>query len=897
MLAVGTTLGPYRILAPLGAGGMGEVYRAYDTRLGRDVAIKVIPAGLARDPERIRRFEQEARAAGALNHPNVCAIYDLGTYEGSPFVVMELLEGESLRTRLEAGSVAARKAIDWAAQAAHGLGAAHEKGIVHRDLKPENLFVTKDGRVKVLDFGLAKLTRPEVLAPAGEAPISIAATATGALLGTVGYMAPEQVRGESADARSDLFALGTILYESLTGERAFHGASYVETLHAILNGEPAPLTAGGREFPPGLEPILRHCLEKNPEERFQSARDLAFDLEGLSGSAAGRTSAGPQAAGVPARGNPWERLAWGIALAVAAIAIIALVAPRLARRQPEPVPVRFAVTAPAGETVVPEAAQIAISPDGRRMAFTVVDSAGSARLCVRSLESLAVRLLPGTEGSICPFWSPDNRFIAFFAGGKLKKIPVGGGPPEVICDAPDGRGGSWSKGGVIVFAPLSLGPLRRVSADGGEAVVVARPDSGGHETGLRFPCFLPDGRHFLYVSLPRKQAGFDVYVGALDSRDRGLIMNAGSAPIYAEPGCLLFVRGGRLLAQRFDRFSLRLAGQAIPLGDSPPVSAFESAPRLSASATGVLVHPAASVSDTRLVWLDRAGRLIGTIPIPPGRYEAPALSPDGLWAAVNKPNSPTSSDLWKVDLKRAMTTRLTFDDLASPGAGYTLVGDWSPDGRRIAVQYNRSGSYDVYQVLTTGTGRPEPLVQSDVALKAPATWSPDGRYLVFSQDDEATGWDLWLLPLRGDRKPVPYLRTPFNEITATISPDGRWLAYDSDETGTPEIYVRSFPAPGEKYRVTTSGGTAAKWSKDGRELLIWTNGQYLTTYGPVFSVSVETTPSFRAGTPRVLFTPSQDLVGITATRDLKRFLAVLQVAGAAPPSITVTLNWQTALKR
>jgi Tol biopolymer transport system component len=896
MLAAGTSLGPYKILAPLGAGGMGEVYRAHDTRLGRGVAIKVIPAELARDRERIKRFEQEARAAGALNHPNVCTILDLGTHEGSPFVVMELLEGETLRGRLNVGSIPVRKAVDYAAQAAHGLAAAHEKGIVHRDLKPENLFVTKDGRVKVLDFGLAKLTRPEVLAPAGEKPISIAATETGALLGTVGYMAPEQVRGEPADARSDLFALGAILYELLTGKRAFHGTSYVETLHAILNEEPAPLPASGREMSPGLEPIIRHCLEKSPEERFQSARDLAFHLEAQSATTWG-APAGPQAAGVPARGKTRERLAWGLAVVFVAVAVVAVVALLWTPRPLPPGLTRFAVTAPAGLTVVPEAAQTAISSDGRRLAFTVVDSVGITRLCVRPLESLEAQVLPGAEGAICPFWSPDSRFVAFFAGGKLRKVPVGGGAAEVICDAPDGRGGSWSKDGVIVFAPLATGPLRRVPADGGEAIVVARPDSARHETGLRFPRFLPDGRHFLYVSLPRKQAGFDLYVGTLDSGERRRIVTVGSPPAYAEPGYLLFVRGGRLLAQRFDESSPRLVGNAIPLGDTPPASTFEGAPLLCASATGVLVHPAAYVPNTRLVWLDRVGRLTGTIPLPPGRYEGPSLSPDGQWAAVNRSNSPTSSDLWKVDLQRAVATRLTFDGLVSPGAGYGLVGIWSPDGRRIAIQYNRSGSYDVYQVSTTGAGRPEPLVQSDVALKIPASWSPDGKFLVFSQNDEATGWDLWLLPLQGDRKPVPYLRTSFNEISGTISPDGRWLAYDSDETGTPEIYVRSFPEPGEKYRVTTSGGTAAQWSKDGRELLIWTTGQFLNTHGALFSVGVETTPSFRAGTPRTLFTPPQDFVGISATSDLKRFLATVQVAGAAPPSITVTLNWQAALKR
>ena len=893
MLTAGTTLGPYQVLAPLGAGGMGEVYRARDTRLGRDVAIKVILAESARDPERIRRFEQEARAAGALSHPNVCAVLDLGTHDGSPFVVMELLEGETLRQKLDAGPIPARKAIDYAAQAAHGLAAAHEKGIVHRDLKPENLFVTKDGRVKVLDFGLAKLTRPEALAPAGEKPISIAATETGAILGTVGYMAPEQVLGKPADARSDLFALGAILYESLTGKRTFHGASYVETLHAILNDEPASLSASGRDLPPGLEPIVRHCLEKNPEERFQSARDLAFNLEAQNATIGG-APVGRQAAGAPGLGNRRERLAWGAAVAVGAIAIITLMALWWVRRQPEPVPVSFAVTAPAGQAIVPEAVQTSISPDGRRLAFTVVDSSGTTRLGVRPLDSLEAQLLPGTEGAICPFWSPDSRFVAFFAEGKLKKIPVAGGPAEVICDAPDGRGGSWNKDGAIVFAPLATGPLLRVSADGGETAVVVRPDSTRHETGLRFPRFLPDGRHFLYVSLPRKQAGFDVYLGALDSRDHRLIMTAGSAPIYVEPGYLLFTRGGRLLAQRFDGFHLRPEGKSLQLDVVLPATTFEGAPLLSVSATGVIVHPAANVPDTRLVWLDRAGRLIGPIPLPPGRYESPSLSPDGQQAVVNKPNSPTSADLWKVDLRRAVATRLTFDGLATPQQ-FGVAGIWSPDGRRIAIQYNRSGSYDVYQVLTTGNGRPEPLVQSAVALKSPAEWSPDGRFLVFSQNDEATGWDLWLLPLQGDRKPVPYLRTPFNEISATLSPDGRWLAYDSDETGTSEIYVQSFPVAGEKYRVTTSGGTSAKWSKDGRELLIWTSG--LNNSGPVLSVGVETTPTFRAGKPRVLFTPRPDLVGIAATPDLKRFLAAIQVEGAAPPSITVTTNWQAALKR
>jgi WD40 repeat protein len=376
-------------------------------------------------------------------------------------------------------------------------------------------------------------------------------------------------------------------------------------------------------------------------------------------------------------------------------------------------------------------------------------------------------------------------------------------------------------------------------------------------------------------------------------------MSADAAPIYVDPGYLLFARGDRLAAQRFDRSSLRPKGEVVPLGDAPPLSTFVGAPILSASTNGVLAHIATSIPDTALVWLDRTGRPSGAVSLPPGCYTNLCLSPDGRWATVAKTSSPTSCDLWMVDLERAMATRLTFDGLVGSGTTIGSAAVWSPDGSRIALMYNRSGSglYDVYQVLASGAGRLEPLVQSDIVFKLPVAWSPDGRYLVFAQNEEATGWDLWLLPLEGDRKPVPYLRTPFNESTAAISPDGRWLAYDSDETGAPEIYVRSFPEPGEKHRISTSGGTGAQWSRDGHELLIFVLSQFFSGNGPIFSVEVETTPSFKAGTPHLLFTPQPDLMGLTATSDLKRFLAAVPVEGAAPLSITVTLNWQAALKR
>jgi Tol biopolymer transport system component len=890
-------VGPYEVVAPIGAGGMGEVYRARDERIGRDVAIKVLPADFAADPDRLRRFEQEARAAGQLNHPNILTVHDTGTHEGAPYIVAELLEGETLRERLRGGSLGIRKAVEIAVQIAHGLAAAHEKGIIHRDLKPANVFVTKDGHVKILDFGVAKLIHPEVKAdPYAKTTTSGPTTEAGAVVGTAGYISPEQLRGQPADHRSDIFALGCVLYEMLSGKAPFQGDTGADIAASILHEEPAPITVPGREVPATLRAVVARCLEKQPEERFQSARDLAFDLVTLSGTS-GEAVATVETRRVAARSRVRERLAWGVAAAIAAVAIGSHVAPIWLRRTPAPELVRFSVAAPAGGSVVFDATAAAISPDGRRLVFSVTDSAGTQRLWVRPLGTLVAQPLPGTENGFQPFWSPDSRFVGFFAGGKLRKVAVTGGAPEVICDASNGRGGSWSKDGVIVFAPAILGPLLRVSAEGGGTAEVARPDAARGETGLRFPCFLPDGRHFLYVTLPRRQQGFDVYVGSLGSQEARRIMTAGSAPIYAHPGYLLFAAGDRLVAQRFDVKRLQPVGDPTPLGLVTPISISEGASLLSASANGVLAHAETLAADTQLVWLDRAGRALGSVPLPPGRYGSPSLSPDDRWAIVSKASSPTTFDLWLVDLERAVATRLTFDGLANPGIGFGSFVVWSPDGRQAAFERYVGGVFDVFQVSVSGVGQPEQLVQSSVVFKTPAAWSPDGRYLVFSQNVERNQYDLWLLPLQGERTPVRYLHTPFNETTAAFSPDGRWLAYDSDETGTSEIYVRSFPQPGEKYRVSTAGGIGAQWSRDGKELLIWTSGQIFYPTGSVYSADVETTPTFQAGTPHLLFIPRQDNGGLVATSDLKRFLAVVPAEGAAAPAITVTLNWQTALER
>jgi len=897
---IGQTVSHYRIIEKLGAGGMGEVYRARDERLGRDVAVKLLSAELAADAEQRRRFEQEVRAAAALNHPGILAVHDVGDHEGRPYLVTELLEGTTLRERLAAGKIPPKKAAGWGVEIAAALAAAHEHRIIHRDLKPENLFVTTEGRMKILDFGLAKVASPPPVGDDTESVRPRAGTDPGTVLGTAGYMAPEQVRGEAVDHRADIFALGCVLYEMLSGSRAFHRDTAVETLNAILKEEPPELAALDPAIPAGLVKLVEHCLEKHPADRFQSARDLAFHLKAL---AAPSGSTGPQGAALPGRRRRWLPLAAGLGLllvlgAGGAFLVGRWVGLRSTPTPPAHLPVRFAVPAPEGGTLVTDVTAAAISPDGQRLVFTVMDAAGTMRLWVRPLKSLDAQPLSGTEGATCPFWSPDSRSVAFFAQGKLFKVPVSGGPPEAICDAPDGRGGTWSRDGGIVYAPVAMGSLWKIPAEGGEPVEVAKPDPARGDTALRFPSFLPDGRHFLYVSLPRKDGRFDVHLGALDSKESRRIASASSAPVYAEPGYLLFTLGDRLVAQRFDRSGLQPVGTVMPFGGSPPQSVFDGAAALSASEQGVLAHPAATPPRTELVWLDRAGRQTGKIPMPPGSYSYPSLSPDGRWATVAKFNSPTSYDLWLVDLRRSVTTRLTFDGrVAAGGGGLNAPIVWSPDIARIAYMYDQNGRYAVYTVPVSGGGQPEPLVESDALFTFPAAWSPDGKYFVFSQSGEGSQYDLWLRPMQGDRTPVPFLRTPFSEDAASISPDGRWLAYDSDETGAPEIYVRSFPNPGEKIRVSTAGGTIAQWSRDGKELLMYSLSLYFYGGGPIYIVDVETAPTFKAHPPRVLFVPPPSLNGLAALDDLSRFLVTIPAEGAAPPGITVTLNWPALLRQ
>ena len=708
LLKPGARLGPYEIVSALGAGGMGEVYRARDPRLGRDVAIKVLPGVFSADVDRLHRFEQEARAAAALSHPNILAVLDIGTDANAPFIVSELLEGETLRERANAGPVAVRKAIQYALAIAHGLIAAHEKGILHRDLKPENVFVTGDNRLKILDFGLAKLTQDP--SAAGSSIVTAPATQPGVVLGTVGYMAPEQVRGLPVDHRADLFALGAILYELLSGRRAFSRDTAPETMTAILNEDPADLSAAAGAIPPDLVRIVNRCLEKRPSERFQTASDLAFALQGLS-DASGVSKATSAV-------RPSFRRAWiGWAVAVLLLATLAPLAFRHVReRPPSPGSIRFQV-APTVEFGGP--GNFSVSPDGRHLAFVGRGSDGIARLWIRAMDSLEVRPLPGSElgdSSPPPFWSPDGRFVAFDAGGRLKKLDVSGGLPQTLCDLPRGSvavGGSWNRDGDIIFG--NFGGLLRVRESGGTASPLTSLDASRKEEYHLLPTFLPDGRHFVYFRVsPGAPEASGIYIGTLDAKpeaqslERLMPYEIGvtyAAAANSGPGRLLFLREGTLIAQPFDERRLALAGEPVPVAER--VGSFRDGAYFSVSNNDVLVYRTAD-TDSQLTWFDRQGGVSGRVS-EPGGFRGVALSPDGTRAVAPRTNplDTTKADLWLFDLKRGSgATRLTL------GGGIAEFPVWSPDGTRIVFTFNKSS---LRQKLASGEGDEEELLRSNSA--------------------------------------------------------------------------------------------------------------------------------------------------------------------------------------
>ncbi|MBA3766268.1 MAG: PD40 domain-containing protein, partial [Acidobacteria bacterium] len=772
------------------------------------------------------------------------------------------------------------------------LAAAHGKGIVHRDLKPENLFVTHDGRVKILDFGLAKLTE---LISDSDAQSDVLTrrvkTDSGMVMGTVGYMSPEQVRGKPADHRADIFSLGVILYEMLAGRRAFRRESAVETLNAILKEDPPELSESNSQINPALERVVMHCLEKSPEQRFQSARDVAFALESLSGLSSSRTTAGafPLTA---ARPKNRERVAWIVA-AVLLLGLLAALPFAVAHWRRAPVDERvlmLSLLPPEKVNMTRIVTAMALSPDGRRLAF-VASFEGREFLWIRSLDSLSAQALPGTEGitgASPPFWSPDSRYIGFFAGGKLKRIEASGGPPQPLCDSSASRGGTWNRDGVIIFGDTS-GPLHRVSAAGGEPIPVLALNESRLETSHRWPHFLPDGRHFLYFVRSGQTESRGVYVGSLDSKETKRLLPTAFNAAYAPPGFLLFMRNETLMAQRFDADELQLTGEPSPVAEHVAYNIGLGRGAFSVSENGVLAFRSGSGDRDQLLWFDRGGKQTGSLG-EAGLYFTLWLSPDERQAAVERSDPQTGTpDIWLFDLARGIPSRFTTD----PAGDSSPL--WSPDGSRIVFSSSREGVRNLYQKIAGGGGSEEVLLKSREE-KVPDDWSADGRFIVYHTLNPKTKWDLWVLPMSGDRQPAAILQTEFNEQQAQFSPDGKWIAYTSDETGMAEVYVQTFPTSGSRVRVSTGGGNQPRWRRDGRELF------YIAADRKLMAVDVKPGAVFEAGVPQTLFntrvlTLTDFRNHYVVTGDGQRFLICSTDEETSAQPISVVVNWPTVLKR
>lgn len=886
---IGASIGHYRIVSKIGAGGMGEVYKAHDSRLDREVAIKVLPSEMSSDEDRLRRFEQEAKATSALNHPNILTVFDIGEHDGSPFIVAELLDGQELRERLDEGSIPLRKVTDYAQQIVSGLSAAHEKGIVHRDLKPENLFITKDDRVKILDFGLAKLSEPPASvggSTGNEDATRRAITSPGVVMGTVGYMSPEQVRGHAVDHRSDIFSFGLILYEMITGMRAFQHETMAETMSAILKEEPAEITESSPSISPSLERIVRRCLEKKPERRFQSTADLGFALESL--SAPTSSSGANMTTAVSAIGPETERSPWLVRILAAAAAlflIVSVVSTVLYIRRPVPDerPVSFVVPPPESGSNV---GSPAISPDGRTIAFTMAVD-GKSHLYLRELGSFTERRLNGTDGAQAAFWSPDSRSIAFTANDKLKKVDVGGGAVQVICDAPKGFSGAWSRDGVIVFGSGDRG-IRRVSASGGEVSELLPLDESRKETRHLFPRFLPDGRHFFYRShnsSPNDPP--EIFIASIDGKERKSLFKNSSDVYYIEPGYLLFARDTTVMAQPFDASKLQFTGDPVPVLENVAMVTSTGRSQFSVSENGTLVYKTGGGTVNQLRWFDRQGKEIAKVG-PPGEYSDVVLSPDGKRAVVERLDN-SNRDIWMIDLERGLPTRFTFGVLREDDPA------WSPDGTYLAFSSNGYGDkQSIFRKLANGAGNEELLSDAVSVQTSGMDWSPDGKNILFASIGEKSGNDIWVLPMNGEAKPYPLLKSEFNESQAHFSPDGRYFAYVSNESGREEIYIQSFPVGAGKWRVSTNGGWVPKWRRDGKELY------YEAIDKKLMAVPVKLDGSVEIGSATALF-QTEITVGspnrYAVAPDGQRFLINSPLQSGQEAPFNVILNWTSTLKK
>jgi Tol biopolymer transport system component len=884
-LTSGTKLGPYEIQAPLGAGGMGEVYRAKDMRLGRDVALKILPESFAREIDRLRRFEQEARAVAALNHPNILAIHDIGQHEGLPFLVSELLDGESLRATLDRGALPQRKAIEYGVQITHGLAAAHEKGIVHRDLKPENIFVTKDGRIKILDFGLAKLAQKAGAEP-DEMTLTSAHTAAGVVMGTASYMAPEQVRGEAADPRTDIFAFGAVLYEVLSGERAFRRNTAVETMTAVLKDDPPDLSTqlsdSTRPVSPALERIVRRCLEKSQEQRFQSARDLSFALSALSGTEAS-TAVRAAAAAATRRISvlPWL---------VAALALVAVAAATwLVARRPQPrTRMQFAVVVPDEMNI----SHMALSRDGTTLVFvSPEENSAMPMLYVQHVGSSSVALLPGSQGASYPFLSPDGTYIAFFANGKLQKMAISGGAPQVLATALAGRGGSWGSKGVIIYAADAQSPLQRINADGTEMAPLTQGIRTKEDQSHRWPMFLPDGDHFLFwagnFSNSKDDRLSGIYASSLEGKERKLVVLCHSSFGFDAHNLYYADEQRQLVRMAFDASAATVSGSTAVVAN---LVGFQPSTYWSAFAVaqnGTLIYNTnVGAAQSVLTWIDRAGKELGRIG-DPAVVANPTLSPDGSRVAVDISDEKANNvDVWIESTTGAGNSRFTFDPSEE------VVAVWSRDGKTLA--YRNAAGDGPTLILKSATGLererkrltlPPPSMEDII----PNSWSFDNQQILFTRQ-VTSGEYLELMPA-ADGEPTRFLTSKGSETNGQISPDGKWVAYASDESGVWEIYVTSLPGAAGKWQVSRGGGSEPRWRGDGKEIF------YIAPSGMLMAVPVNGEGIFATGTPAPLFQvhgrapiSSTDVFTYDVAKDGKRFLVNRYVKPGHVPPLTILLN-------
>jgi serine/threonine protein kinase len=883
-LAAGARLGPYEIVSPLRAGGMGEVYRAKDSRLNRTVAIKVLPAEAAGDAERRERFEREARAISALDHPNICALYDVGEEGSTYFLVMPCLEGQTLAERLARGALPIDEAIRIASDVAVGLDAAHRRGIVHRDLKPGNIMLTKTG-VKLLDFGLAKLKKAD--GPLGET-MMVGGTGVGVLLGTMPYMSPEQIEGREVDARSDIFALGSVIYEMLTGRRAFPGESPATVIGAIMKDQPSPISSLQPLTPPALDHVVATCLAKDLEERWQSAADIAREL---------RWIAQAPVAGVPVAPVDPPRWLTAIAGGLAGAAIVAALAWPGWRVVPTQEDVlRLSILPPAGHTFSSPlssigTAQVVISPDGRAVAFVAQAGQQPPQIWVRPLETSEPRLLAGTDGAMYLFWSSDSRAIGFFAGGKLKTINVVGGAPAVVCDAPlDSRGGDWNSAGVIVFAPAANDVIYRVPATGGKPVPVTRLQSARAETSHRFPRFLPDGHHFVYVVRSKNAEYTGVGIASLDEPDgRLLLPGVNSSAQVAETGTVFFSNASTLLAQPFDLRTRTLAGDAIPIAENIGTNA-TSYGAFSVSRGGRLVFAPRTTMTGELRWFTRAGVALD-VAAPAADYLDFELSPDEASLAVSRVHEQQGvADIWTIDLQRRIPTRITSDFMNDASV------IWSPDGTELVFRSNRHGNSDVFRLRANASGSEEVWLSTGANVIV-SDWSASAGRLVLTNAQRNSGFEVWTWDLNPKGKMELAVRTRLNASHGRLSPNGRWLAYASDESGQWQVYVQPFPPTGERRQLSRDGGSEPRWRGDGQELF------FLSTSQEVMSVPIPGANALAAGAPRALFQARVPLANnvyrsnYTVSRDGQRFLVNTSATAGGIEPLTVIVNWPALLPK